>query len=91
MDDLENETTPATRRQLLKVAEALGMTMNGIECVPTHELVEWCALGAEARLEARRRGREAEVSTPEGFSLFVSIAVSNRGIDGRLALTRPRH
>lgn len=91
MYDDQTETTPATRSQLLKIAEALGMTMTGIECVPTHELIEWCELGAEARIIARRRGREHELTTPEGFSLYVSIAVSNRGHDGRIALSRPRH
>lgn len=91
MDRDSNDETPATRDQLLVIAEALGMTMSGIECVPTHELVGWCALAAEARLEARRRGREAEFLTPEGFSLFVSIAVANRGHDRTVSLTRPRN
>ena len=52
-DDLENPTTPATLVQLLKIAEALGLTMNGIECVPIHELMSWCEIAAEAAAGVR--------------------------------------
>jgi len=89
-DDLENPTTPATLVQLLKIAEALGLTMNGIECVPIHELMSWCEIAAEVRLEARRQDREAELLTPEGFSRWTSFVMGQRAAEAAAGVRVPR-